>query len=347
MSENGKNRTKGKEESPLVSVIIPVYNVLPYLKEALDSVIHQTYHNLEIIIIDDGSTDGSSAVCDEYLADPRVKVIHQENRGLSGARNTGLDIMTGDYVAFLDPDDAFYLEMIEIMVSAVIEQKADMAECGYDVCKTKGKLTDGRYCDLIKPEKEEILSSRDMLVLLLKGCFSASVWNKLYTSDIWKNLRFPEGYVYEDLRILPFVLNQCNHIAVVPKILVYHRVRKGSITQTGTIQNFRDYIEAKRFFLDYIEKYRPSISSETISLYRDNTLRSYVISWAELRKLRAPKDSLFYFKQEISTLANKTEITQKKTKAAWWLFRYCPRLLLPVRACFRQLKILHGRRVAA
>ena len=82
--------------SPLVSVIVPVYNVLPFLREALDSVIHQTYQNLEIIIVDDGSNDGSGEVCDEYLSDPRVIVIHQENRGLSGARNTGLERMTGE-----------------------------------------------------------------------------------------------------------------------------------------------------------------------------------------------------------------------------------------------------------
>ena len=92
----------------LVSVIIPVFNVRPYLEEALDSVIHQSYENLEIIIINDGSNDGSGEICDEYaVKDKRIRVIHQENRGLSAARNAGLDCMTGDYVAFLDPDDAY------------------------------------------------------------------------------------------------------------------------------------------------------------------------------------------------------------------------------------------------
>ncbi len=94
---------------PLVSVIVPVYNVLPYLQEALDSLIGQTYRELEIILIDDGSTDGSGDVCDEYAErDQRINVIHQENKGLSAARNVGLDEANGDYIAFLDPDDAFH-----------------------------------------------------------------------------------------------------------------------------------------------------------------------------------------------------------------------------------------------
>ena len=100
-------------DNSLVSVIIPVYNVKPYLKEALDSVVQQTYRKLEIIIVDDGSTDGSDKICDMYRQDTRVTVVHQENRGLSNARNTGMSMMKGDVVAFLDSDDAYYPDMIE------------------------------------------------------------------------------------------------------------------------------------------------------------------------------------------------------------------------------------------
>ena len=101
---------------PLVSVIIPVYNVEPYLKEALDSVLDQSYQNLEIILIDDGSTDRSGKICDDYSeTDDRIRVIHQENKGLSSARNKGLDLMHGELVAFLDPDDAYHPDYVSAM----------------------------------------------------------------------------------------------------------------------------------------------------------------------------------------------------------------------------------------
>ena len=122
----------------MISVIIPVYNVAPYLREALDSVINQTYKDLEILIIDDGSTDGSSEICDDYTSYPRVIVQHQPNLGLSTARNTGLDMITGDYVAFLDSDDAYHPDCIRSM--AVAMDDADLVISKYTLNYTKGKL---------------------------------------------------------------------------------------------------------------------------------------------------------------------------------------------------------------
>ncbi len=147
MSENYSNSTKkGRgdvhlENEPLVSIIIPVFNVAPYLCEGLDSVINQKYKELEIIIIDDGSTDGSENICDEYAKkDERIKVVHQENRGLSAARNVGLDIMTGEVVAFLDPDDAFYLDFIKTMVITMVLEKSDIVICKFSIQTTVEKL---------------------------------------------------------------------------------------------------------------------------------------------------------------------------------------------------------------
>ena len=125
-----------------VSVIIPVYNVRPFLEEALDSVLNQTYKNLEIIIIDDGSTDGSGEICDEYAGrDNRIQVIHQDNGGLSAARNAGLDVMTGDLVAFLDPDDAYVDSFIETLVNAMAAEDVDLVICGCTVHYTTGPLS--------------------------------------------------------------------------------------------------------------------------------------------------------------------------------------------------------------
>ncbi len=132
----------------LVSIIIPVYNVAPFLRESLDSAINQTYKNLEIILVDDGSTDESGIICDEYAKlDTRIKVIHQKNQGLSAARNTGLDIMKGSIVSFLDSDDAFYPDTIKTMVETMQNQNSDIVSCNYEVFETEEFMD----ADKIKP----------------------------------------------------------------------------------------------------------------------------------------------------------------------------------------------------
>ena len=132
------NETK---KDPLISIIIPVYNVAPYIREALDSAVNQSYKNLEIISIDDGATDESGQICDEYKTDPRLTVIHQKHQGPGKARNTGLDIATGEYIAFLDPDDAYHPDFIQLMLGAI--EDADIIECQHEVhqltLKSKGE----------------------------------------------------------------------------------------------------------------------------------------------------------------------------------------------------------------
>ncbi len=125
----------------LVSVIIPVYNVRLYLREALDSVLAQTYRNLEILVVDDGSDDRSEAICDEYAEkDARIAVIHQKNKGLSGARNTGLDIVRGDFIAFLDSDDAYCPNMLRMMVDVAQQSGTDLVECNFGIYHTKHRI---------------------------------------------------------------------------------------------------------------------------------------------------------------------------------------------------------------
>lgn len=134
---------------PLVSVIVPVYNVAPYLRESLDSLINQTYWNLEIIIIDDGSNDGSEVICDEYqYRDSRIKLFRQDNKGLSAARNIGLDHIKGEVVAFLDPDDVMYPDMIETVLRTMTEKRVRMITFGtewYHNGETVSSPVDGYY----------------------------------------------------------------------------------------------------------------------------------------------------------------------------------------------------------
>ena len=330
---------------PLISVIIPVYNVLPYLREALESVLCQTYHHLETIIIDDGSTDGSGSVCDEYLSDPRVQVIHQENRGLSGARNTGFDHATGDYIAFLDPDDAFHPKMIEQLYEALMQQSADLVSCGYDTYETEGCFETEERTEPVKFGTVVSVSGKDAIHDLAEGNFPVIVWNKLYPKRIWETLRFPEGRFYEDIWIMPAVLSHCDRIAIVPDALVYHRKRASSITSTFSVHNLQDLIAAHQAALDSMEQIQPSLPPKWILEYRENALRLIIFRWAHLCKLvNTSKADLAALKADIQSFGgDPLQFKDKKTKMVWWLFLHCPALLLPAQACFQAISHILGK----
>lgn len=241
---------------PLVSVIVPVYNVKPYLREAIDSVINQTYHHLEIILVDDGSTDGSSQICDQYQhKDKRIRVIHQKNKGLSGARNAGLDIMRGEIVSFLDPDDAFLPEMIELLVKNMMKSQADISACGFYTCRTEKRLSASHY-ESVFALKRGCVISQDALRLMLDNQINIAVWNKLYRRHLFNDLRFPDGYVFEDQLTTPILLERANRVVMLQQpLLLYRNQRPGSIKMTYSEQNNHDWLYAMRFKEAFILKH--------------------------------------------------------------------------------------------
>lgn len=324
---------------PLVSVIIPVYNVSPYLREALDSVINQTYRNLEIIIVDDGSTDDSGLICDEYKKDLRVKVIHQENRGLSDARNTGLDLMTGDYVAFLDPDDAFYPEMIGRTTKAITDTQVDFVTCGYDVFETDGRMKEDERDGRVIPKEEKKFGMREIYQAFLERKYIHSVWNKLYSKNVWEHLRFQEGCVYEDLLITPQILEQSTEIISLPSALICHRNREGSITRTISVHNNKDRITAYKYVLEYCENIIPPLPQESISSFCEICFRTKIHAYCELQKLKTSSEEISLLKKEIFHDArDRLELRKTKTKVTWWLFRFCPGMVIPVQKCYQKVK---------
>ena len=190
------------KDHPLISVIIPVYNVESYIVEALESVIHQTYENLEILVIDDGSTDGSGVICDKYARDDaRIFVMHQENKGLSSARNVGLDRMTGDAVAFLDPDDAYEVAFIEKLLAPMLLEDADVTVCNFSVHHTTGKLKhDGER--VLPLSAAGIYNHNSGLCALTDRSINVSVWNKLYHRKLWQEIRFPAPVATRYIRLV-------------------------------------------------------------------------------------------------------------------------------------------------
>ena len=193
-----KNRREkgGRKMEELVSVIVPIYKVEPYLKKCVDSIRNQTYKNLEIILVDDGSPDECPKMCDDFAKeDNRIKVIHRKNGGLSAARNSGLEIATGKYIGFVDSDDYIHSKMYEILVGRLEEKSADLA-----VCRVQDVFEIGEEEALSTEEKVETMTNVEALKSIYGnwGTDMVVAWNKLYKRELFEELRYNEGKVHED-----------------------------------------------------------------------------------------------------------------------------------------------------
>ena len=323
----------------LVSVIIPVYNVRPYLEEALDSVLAQTYTNLEIIVIDDGSTDGSGQVCDAYAQrDARVQVVHQQNRGLSAARNAGLDRMTGEMVAFLDPDDAFHERFIELTASAMAQEDADMVLCRYSSHAAAGRLA-GRRSRMVSPSIAPGRYDRvEALRALADGAVNVAVWNKLYRRSVWRDLRFPVGHVYEDISTSMGVVDRCKRVCALEQILCFHRRRRGSITLDVSPEKIGDLMLAFSVFSSFIEEHIPGVfSQEQLMRVRRKQLNSLLACYARLIGRTDARSDRYAVDLKRQILEKGQALGMKnldfKTRIGCRMLRDCPwllRLLYPV-----------------
>ena len=217
--------------SDKISIIIPIYNVEKYLRECLDSIINQTYQNLEIILIDDGSPDQCGDICDQYAAvDARIKVIHKQNGGLSDARNTGLDICTGDWISFVDSDDYISPCFIEVMYKSAIENGSEISalywmEEFWDQQNYRPKLD-----EKMENLHTTTISAREALELMFYRNISLAAQTKLCRRDILNNIRFPFDYHYEDFATTYKEFLHANRVTIIHNKLYAYRLRADSIT---------------------------------------------------------------------------------------------------------------------
>ena len=244
-------------EHPLISVIVPVYNVEKYLPKCVDSILAQTYDNLEIILVEDGTKDNSGAICDEYARkDSRIRVIHKENGGLSSARNAGMDIARGEYFGFVDSDDWIEPEMYETLLNLADKYDADMV-CGsrYDVEAATGVRTLGLH-----HEKEECLSSMEMLgrVFTWNGCDSAA-WDKLYHRSLFSQIRYPFGKICEDLPTTYRIGLDAGRVGMIAKPVYNYFHRAGSITTASMSDARLHVLEHTEFILKDIAQRCPQL----------------------------------------------------------------------------------------
>lgn len=239
---------------PLVSIIIPVYKVEKYLKECVDSVRNQTYSNLDIILVDDGSPDQCGQMCDQYAAeDSRIRVIHQKNSGVARARNAGLVCAIGEYVFFSDSDDVVEQQALERLVMTALENNADMV-CS--VCRSINE--DGEFVDSYSVGREPLCMDMQEALRYYAPAEWAP-WNRLVKSDVHNGVFFPNYQIHEDEAIKFFLLERCRKVVQIFDPTYYYRQRKGSITSEDSKVDRMDMFYSRRDNMDYLKQYHLDI----------------------------------------------------------------------------------------
>ena len=226
-------------KNDLISIIIPVYKVEKYLEKCIESVLKQTYTNLQIILVDDGSPDNCGKICDEYAKkDSRIEVIHKANGGLSDARNVGISKAKGRYIGFVDSDDYIKEDMYEILLNLIKKYDADVSICNlYDVI-------DGNECIRNKENGIREYSRIDILKeILLDKNIQSYAWNKLYKKELFDEIKYPIRKKYEDIGTTFYVFEKCNKIVVTSEPEYYYLKRSDSLVNNVTESTILDYTE--------------------------------------------------------------------------------------------------------
>lgn len=244
-----------------ISVIVPVYKVEDYLNECVQSIINQTYQNLQIILVDDGSPDRCGEMCDAWAKiDKRIEVIHKKNGGLSDARNVGLDAAKGNFIAFVDSDDWIDPKMYEVMLRVLIKEKADFVACGIVDCYLEKNVEHSM--------PYTVGTSELFLERIYKDTvFPVSAVNKLYRKECWKNIRFPKGKLCEDAFTTYLLVDKATRIVQIPDTLYFYRIRERSIMTTQFRSTRMDEEEAWRENYLYMKNHYPRIGKMAYDFY--------------------------------------------------------------------------------
>lgn len=245
---------------PLISVIVPVYNVSRFLRACVRSIQKQTYYNLEILLIDDGSTDNSGKICDELaISDSRIKVIHQKNGGLSDARNTGLDNQHGKYFCFVDSDDLIEDNYIEILYKLITSGNYQLAQIGTKVVSEDNKkLLFERKIE----SKFKILDRTEFASGILLNKIHVAAWCNMYLSKTFKNVRFTKGKINEDFLMWADGIEVLDKVIISDECLYRYRMRKNSITHSSKFKLYKACLDNSKVWLLKVRRNFPKIIQE-------------------------------------------------------------------------------------
>ncbi len=241
----------------LISVVLPIYNVEDYLEKCMDSVLNQTYSNIEIILVDDGSPDSCPKMCDEYVKkDKRVKVVHKENGGLSDARNAGIKASNGEYITFIDSDDYVDKDYIEFLYNTIKKENADIAIGAHRVLYDSGKIIEKATHEnsILKPKK--VLER-----ILYDDGIDLSAWGKLYKISLFEDIKFPKGRLFEDSATTYMLVDKSKKIAINSESKYNYIIRKDSISNAKFSPKKMDLITSTREMSEYIKNKYPDLEN--------------------------------------------------------------------------------------
>ena len=308
-----------------VSVIVPIYNTRPFLEECVRSILNQQFSEpFEVLLVDDGATDGCDVLCDELAAqDKRIRVFHQENQGLSGARNTGIDAARGRYYAFVDADDVVHPGYLQALYDACETHDAYMAICAVEDVNEDGTSQDPPEYTL--PAETGVFVGKDLLNRFYapNGTYYTVAWNKLYRAEVWKLLHYPEGRLHEDDFVAHRLFWRCDKVVCLDAPLYNYRLRKGSICRTemkpGAFDAVDGLADRYRFLVEN------SASRDTVDAAYAACWRRYLFLCAKVRQNPSPKlvkaisKEQFLMQSLIGYLPNcrTLKMTEKLSAARW------------------------------
>lgn len=302
----------------LISIILPIYNVDSYLKKCIESVLNQTYSNIEIILVDDGSTDNSPLICDEYKKkDSRVRTIHKKNGGLSDARNCGINLSTGKYLTFIDSDDYVSEDYVEYLYNLIKKNNTKISCCGHYIVK-KNKMYRKTASETKVFTKINALNA-----ILYDEEIDLSSWGKMYEKSLFEDIKFPKGKFFEDTGTTYLLFDKCEGISVGKEIKYYYIIRNESITTKAFNKNKMDLITMTNKMVDFIELKYPELSAGCRRRIMWAYLSTYTkIVYTSKNKYLAEKKLLkSYIKKNKKEILKDNKI-KKKDKIALLIFNF-------------------------
>ena len=321
------NSAKSQNNNDKISIIVPVYNVEKYLARCLDSIIDQTYTNIEIILVDDGSLDESGKICDEYAKkDKRIKVIHKQNGGLSSARNSGIEMASGKYVCFIDSDDYIEKDMIEYLYKGVKKYHADIVVCGLSNIYSNGKIE----CATI-PREDIIYNRKQALdIHLLTGYIDHVICDKIYKKELFNDIKFPEGKIYEDMMTTYKLIDKVDKVVLRPDSKYNYCRRSDSISEKRYSKNTLVLLEVCDQAVSFVLKKYPDLQNVKIA-----QIHWYIVLMNKMILARETNDDL------VKTIKRKIKLNKRKIIMTPYLTKMRKTQMLLFYYCFPLYKVLY------